>query len=166
MKKIEPPFVRSPYNYDANEASDKSGLDTGTEGGAKQSFKEECDINTIVKRFGIGYEMPDNVRAPEYGDFTGVDSFHAMVNTVAHTREQFELLPAHIRAFHNNDPVKYVEYSLDPKNRAQLKEWGLLSKEALERDRIAQERLEQENEAKALAKAQERAKTQQDKTKT
>ena len=45
---MKPPFVRSPYNYNTNEASDKAGLDTGTEGGAKQSFKEECDINTIV----------------------------------------------------------------------------------------------------------------------
>jgi len=48
--KSKPPFVRSPYNYDTNEASDESGLDTGQEGGAKQNFKDECDINTMAKR--------------------------------------------------------------------------------------------------------------------
>lgn len=170
MGKIVAPFVRSPYNYDTNQVSDETGLDTGAEGGAKQSFKEECDINTIVKRFGIGYEMPENVRLPQYGDFSNITDFHQALNQVAQTNENFELLPAHIRAEFNNNPGEFVDFVLAKdetgENRKKLKNWGLLSKEALERDRIAQERLEQENEAKALARAQERAKTQQDKPKT
>lgn len=149
---MKPPFVRSPYNYDTNKAGDESGLDTGTEGGAKQSFKEEVDINTIVKRFGIGYEIPDNIRTPEYGDFTNVNDFHTMMNTVATTRENFELLPAHLRAKFNNNPVDYVEFCLEDKNRAELKELGLLSKEALERDQKAAD----EAAAAAEAKVQQR----------
>lgn len=140
------PFVRNPYNYDTNKAGDESGLDTGTEGGAKQSFKEECDINTIVKRFGIGYEMPQNHRIPQYGDFTGISDFHTAMNAVATAREAFDELPADIRAKFHNDPGKYVDFCLDDKNRDQLKEMGLLSAEALERDRIAEEQRNQVKE--------------------
>lgn len=150
------PFVRSPYNYDTNAASDESGLDTGTEGGAKQSFAEECDINTIIRRFGIGYEMPENLRLPQYGDFTGVQDFHTMANTIARTNENFELLPAEIRAKFDNNPGKFVDFVLEEKNRGQLKEWGLLSAEALERDRIAQEQRQLEEDAKAHARVEQR----------
>jgi len=155
-KSIKAPFVRNPYNYDTNAASDETAIDTGTEGGAKQSFKDECDINTIVRRFGIGYEMPEDVRIPQYGDFTDVQDFHTMANTIARTNENFELLPANIRARFDNDPGKFVDFCLDEKNRGELKDMGLLSKEALERDRIAQEQRQLEEDAKAHAREENR----------
>lgn len=129
-----------PENYDTNEASDDSGLDTGSEGGAQQNFKDECDINVLLKKFGIGYEMPASIRIPQSGDFTGISDFHSAMNAVNQARETFEELPAHIRAEFKNDPGEFTEFAMDEKNREKLKEWGMLSPEALERDRIAAER--------------------------
>lgn len=164
MKKA--PFVRNPYNYDTNAASDESGINTGSEGGAKQSFKEECDINTIVKRFGIGYEIPENIRVPQFGDFTGINDFHDAMNRVATARENFELLPANIRAKFDNDPGKFVDYASDEKNRPGLKEMGLLSKEALERDQKAADEAAAAAQALADSQAEERLRSKEKKDKT
>lgn len=55
------PFLRTPYNYDMNAAGDESGLRCEDATRAQQQFKEESDINTIVARFGLTGEMPDNL---------------------------------------------------------------------------------------------------------
>jgi len=152
--KNKPPFVRSPYNYDTDEASDETGINTGTEGGAKQSFKDECDINTIVEKFGLGYELPENIRLPQYGDFTNITDFHTAMNATARAREAFEQLPAEIRSKFNNDPGAYIDFCLNPENREDLKKMGLLSQEAIERDQKAAE------EARITAIAAETVKAQ------
>ena len=131
--KPKAPFVRNPYNYDTNEAGDESGLNTGTDGGAKQSFKDECDINNIIERFGLGYELPETHRLPQYGDFSDITDFHSAMNATALARESFDQLPAKIREKFNHDPGQYVDYCLDEKNLAGLKEMGLLSPEAIDR---------------------------------
>jgi len=156
--KNKPPFVRSPYNYDTDEASDESGINTGTEGGAKQSFREECDINTIVERFGLGYELPENIRVPQYGDFSDITDFHTAMNATAKAREAFDQLPAEIRAKFNNDPGSYVDFCLDPENREELKKMGLISPEAIKRDEEAAAKAAEE--ARITAKAAETVQAQ------
>lgn len=139
MKKIVAPFLRTPYNYDTNQASDETGIDCSTNDpnqacqGAKQSFKDEVDINTILKRFGLGYEMPANPRMPMQGDFTGMTDYRTAVTRIVETQQMFEEYPAHIRAKFDNDPAKFVDFCLDEKNRPEMAEMGLLSKEALGR---------------------------------
>lgn len=137
--KIEPPFVRSPYNYDRDQASQESGIETGTANGAKQSFKDECDINTIVERFGLGHELPQNSRVPEYGDFSNITTFQEAMNATAAVREEFDKLPANIRSKFGNDPALYVDFCLDENNREELRKLGLLNKEAVERLEKAEE---------------------------
>lgn len=156
--KTKAPFVRSPYNYDTDEASDESGINTGTEGGAKQSFKEECDINTIVERFGLGYELPENTRIPQYGDFSDITDFHTAMNATAKAREAFDQLPAEIRSKFNNDPGAYVDFCLNPENREELKKMGLISPEAIQRDEAAAAKAAEE--AEITAKAAETVKAQ------
>lgn len=151
------PFVRNQFNYNTNEVSDQSGLHTGSEGGAKQSFKEEVDINTIVKRFGIGYEMPEPVFTPGVQDFTNVQDFHTAMNLIARAKEQFEEFPAHIRARFDNNAADWADFCLDEKNRGELAEMGLLNPEALERHRKAQELAEQERQEATAALAEKRA---------
>lgn len=55
-------FLRAPFNYDTDKASLEAGSsrpidpDTGEiidDGMTQQSFAEEVDINTIVRRFGL-----------------------------------------------------------------------------------------------------------------
>lgn len=124
---MNPVFVRAPYNYDVDKASDESGLKCEDESLAKQQFAEECDINTIVRRFRITGELPSNVRMPTYGDFTEVTDFHSAMNAVAAARESFEAMPAEVRARFNNDPGAFVDFCSDDKNRAEAEKLGLVA---------------------------------------
>ena len=76
-------FLRTPYNYDTDEASEASGLKCLDESKTKQSFQEEADINTIVRRFGLTGQLPSGIQAPTYGDFTEVTDFHTAMNAIA-----------------------------------------------------------------------------------
>lgn len=146
------PFVRNPYNYDTNAAGDESGIDTGTEGGAKQSFAEECDINVIVKRFGIGYDMPEGLRMPQAGDFTGVNDFHSAMNAIVQARETFDALPATLRAKFDNDPGQFVDFATDQKNLPEMDKLGLLSAKGSAAVLKAADEFQRQSDAEAAAR--------------
>lgn len=122
---LMPIFLRTPYNYDTNQASDESGLKCLDDSKAKQSFQEECDINTIVKRFGITGQLPEGVRAPTYGDFTNTFDFHTAMNAIASARESFDRMPAEVRARFNNDPGAFVDFCSNEDNLAEMEKMGL-----------------------------------------
>lgn len=119
------PFVRTPYNYDVDEASEESGLFCADPSLAVQDGRDEADINTIVRRFGLTGELPQGLRIPEYGDFVGITDYHSAMNAVAQANETFELLPAELRARFENDPEQFVSFCLDAKNGDELVKLGL-----------------------------------------
>lgn len=119
------PFVRSPYNYDVDAASNESALNCEDESLAVQSARDECDINTIVKRFGLTGELPD-VAMPQSGDFVGIGDFHSAMNLVRQTEEQFLRVPAEIRARFNNDPARFMAFVEDDSNYDEARKLGLL----------------------------------------
>lgn len=130
-KPLQPIFLRTPYNYDMNAAGDESGLRCTDPTRTKQSFKEECDINTLVERFAITGEIPAADRVPLPIDVgTGMDFKDAM-NQVVAARESFDQLPAKVRARFDNDPARFLDFvhEDDPDNKLQLKKWGLLKPE-------------------------------------
>lgn len=86
------------------------GFSCGDELVAVQSAKEECDINTIVRKFGVTKELPVGARALSYGDFNGVDDFQTAMNAVVSAQRAFEALPSGLRARFFNDPQVYMEY--------------------------------------------------------
>jgi len=95
---------------------------------AKQAFKAECDINTIVRRFGLTGKLPDNVRVPVSGDFTGVTDFQTAMNSVRRATEDFMALPADLRKRFGNDPQLLMEFMADPNNREDAVKLGLVNK--------------------------------------
>lgn len=122
-------FLRTPYNYDVDRASDESGLRCEDVSRTKQSFKEECDINTIVERFGIGYDIPaGGIPAEAFGDFSDSADFHTLVNRLAVAREAFDMFPAPVRARFDNDPEKLVGFLSDDANRDEAERLGLVFK--------------------------------------
>lgn len=131
-------FLRASYNYDADAVSAAIGLDcsvdaeTGEElkSMAQQQFKEECDINEIVRRFGLTGQLPENYSAPQSGDFTGITDFQTAMNAVVDAQERFMALPASIRAEFGNDPQKLIAFVDDEKNRDKAIEIGLIQKPA------------------------------------
>lgn len=124
MKNV--PFFRTGYNYDRDLASQETGLVCEDESLAIQSAAEEADINTIVRRFGLTGQLPDQVAMPRYGDFTGLPDFHAAMNLVRTTQEEFLRVPAEIRARFGNDPQAFMEFFDDEGNREEARKMGLL----------------------------------------
>ena len=64
---------------------------------AIQSAEEESNINTIVRRFGISGELPNQVAMPQSGDFTNIPDFHTVMNLVRQAQEEFVRIPADVR---------------------------------------------------------------------
>lgn len=120
------PFLRTEWNYDTNAVSQETGLECKDPSLAKESMKEETDINVIVERFGITGQLPQGLRAPTYGDFTEVMDFHTAMNAVAQAGEAFDRMPAEIRARFNNDPGAFVDFCSKEENRAEMQKMGLI----------------------------------------
>lgn len=120
------PFFRTPFNYDTGEASAESALVCEEPSLAKQSFAEECDINTIVRRFNLTGQLPSDVRVPEYGDFDAVYDYHSAMNLVVAANQSFMQMPADIRAKFQNDPAKFLEFVNDAENSDEVKKMGVI----------------------------------------
>jgi len=130
------PFFRTGYNYDRNQASLKSGQANTEPSKTQQQFKEEVDINTIVRRFGLTGQLPDNPKIPRYGDFTGVTDYQTAMNAVRAADEAFMALPADVRAAFNHDPQRLIEAVEDPRQQDMLVELGLATKKPAASDGV------------------------------
>lgn len=131
MAKIEKVFVRSAYNYDRSEVSRETGSVNEMEDMCKQSFKDECDINTIVKRFNVTGLLPQSAKVPRYDLFENVIDFHTAMNAIAEARESFDMLPAEVRAKFQNDPGKFVDFCSKKENLPEMRKLGLAIPEVL-----------------------------------
>lgn len=118
-------FLRSSYNYDMDYSSDRYALRCKDPTRAQQQFKEECDINTIVKRFGITGKLPENVKMPLQGDFAEVRDYQDALNKMIEADEAFMKMPAEVRERFQNDPGKFVDYVSNEENVEDARKWGL-----------------------------------------
>lgn len=122
-------FIRTMWNYDRNEASDESALFCDPEEGlTQQQFAEEADINTIVRRFGLTGELPDVVRVPVSGDFTGVIDYKSALDAVIAAEDAFMELPGELRARFSNDPQLLMDFVGNVDNREEATKLGLINK--------------------------------------
>lgn len=97
-----------------------------TPGRTKQSFKAECDINTIVSRFlRTGTLDFANKNEPRYGDTTGIE-YQSAVQTVAAARSLFNDMPAALRSRFENEPAKFLDFIQDERNIDEARELGLM----------------------------------------
>lgn len=119
-------FLRTEFNYDVDAASNEHATPVSGETMTKQSFKEECDINTIVRRFGLTGEMPVNVRMPSYGDFTGVWDYRSAMDALIQARDSFEAMPAEVRRRFNDDPAEFVDFCSNKDNLDEARKLGLV----------------------------------------
>lgn len=127
-------FVRGAYNYDVAAASDEAGLDCSRDKGrTQQSFAEEVDINTIVKRFKLTGELPENVPMILQGDFTNVVDFRSAMDMVVQAREAFDAMPAEVRTRFHNDPQEMLDFSSDAANLDEAIKLGLVREESVAR---------------------------------
>jgi phage internal scaffolding protein len=125
-------FLRTPYNYDLDAASNESGLGCEDPSLAQQHYKDECDINTILQKFNITGLLPESPLSPRYGDFTGISDYHTALNRVIAAQDEFDGLPANIRARFENDPAQLIEFLENSENRQEAEKLGLVEPAAAE----------------------------------
>lgn len=92
----------------------------------KQSHKDECDINLILKRFertGVLEHVREN--PARYLDLPSDPDYQEALNTVIAAEQAFAELPSRVRERFNNDPGKFLEFTADPENLDEMVKLGL-----------------------------------------
>lgn len=126
VTKINAPFLRTPYNYDTIAASNESGLACEEPTLAQQQFKDETDINNILRQFNITGQLPESTLPPKYGDFSGISDYKTALDRVIAADEEFMNLPATLRARFNNDAAELIEFLNNDQNRLEAEKLGLI----------------------------------------
>lgn len=119
--------------------------------GAKQSFKAECDINQIMKKYLNTGTIPQGVAVGRYGDFSEACEYLDAQMTIKNAEAQFLAMPAQMRKEWGNDPATFLDWVADPNNLDRLHELGFLTEEASKkhvekkaRERAAREQVKTE----------------------
>lgn len=138
----------SPYpsRYDAGQRG-TFGLTMPTDAeGAKQSFKAECDINQIMKKYLNTGTIPQGLPVGRYGDFSEACDYLDAQMTIKNAEAQFASLPAKLRNDLDNDPANFLAWVADPKNLDHLHELGFLNEEAAKKhvEKKARERAQRD----------------------
>lgn len=121
MSKVK---IRRPYD-----ASPKTSITFPAKTMAKQAFKDECDINTIMSKYqktGV-IEHVKNVQG-SYGDFTSVQDYQLSLNQVIAAQDAFDQLPARVRERFANDPSRLMAFLADEKNLDEAERLGLIER--------------------------------------
>ena len=101
----------------------------------KQAFKQECDINHIMKKFKkvAGSEFLNQYQGylgGQFGDFSEVVDYRTALDQINRSKAVFEALPSVLRKRFDNDPAKFLDFVQDSNNSKELVEMGLaVSKE-------------------------------------
>ncbi len=103
----------------------------GDKSAAKQSFKQECDINNIMAKYQkTGLVEHINKSQASYGFAPAVD-YREALNLVQAASEQFESLPSSVRRRFNESPSEFLRFCEDPANRSEAAVLGLLDPDAI-----------------------------------
>lgn len=113
------------HGYDVKAVSLATSTDCGAESLVQQQFKDECDVNTIVRRFGLTGEIPLTRMEGVYGDFSEVTDFDSALEAVTRAQESFMSVPAEVRERFGNDPGRLLAFVQTAKKQAMVDELGL-----------------------------------------
>lgn len=95
----------------------------------KQCFKNELDINLIVKKYRKTGEFNDNIinrNQPMIGDFTDLTDFQALASVVSNVNKAFMSLPAETRAKFRHSPALALEFVSLPENKEEARILGMI----------------------------------------
>jgi phage internal scaffolding protein len=121
--------VKNPITYDCDKNSDLAKFVFTSPSRTQQSFRDECDINNILRKFNVTGELPSGSVQPQYGDFSGITDYQSALNAVMAAQDSFLALPAKVRAKFENDPALFVDWASDEANKDEMKALGLLREE-------------------------------------
>lgn len=121
--------IRSRYSLGAPER----GLEFHQPSLTQQQFKDECEIESLLKAHNLGQVMGilnNHQRQPLYGDVSDIPDFHDSQNHVARATEYFQGLPSDVRAQFNNNLGEFLSALNNPSAREALTDMGVLKKAA------------------------------------
>lgn len=93
----------------------------------RPEFKDECDINRIVRNYSRTGVLPQIQKvAGQYADVSSIMSFEDAYNFTQNALSSFMELPAEIREAFDNNPGKFLAAAEDPQQRKFI-EMGLVA---------------------------------------
>lgn len=96
----------------------------------KSEFKDECDINKVLKRHGVTDLMRqgiNNLTLMGDIDVSQVDTYEEMVQVVKNAEDAFNAVPSHVRKRFSNDPGEMIDFLKDPSNKDEAIKLGLVN---------------------------------------
>lgn len=108
------------------------------EKGAIQEFGNECNINSIMDKVQKRKAVPINNAQALFGDFTGINDFHAANNKLIEIENEFMTIDPKVRKRFHNDPAQFLDFVMNAENKAEAIELGIIPKPELENDVKAQ----------------------------
>ena len=83
------------------------------DGRTKQAYKDQCDINRIIKRVAVKGGLSHVQKYPEaiYGEFDGEFDLLTATARIEKANQIFGDLPAEVRREFNNNALEFVNYA-------------------------------------------------------
>lgn len=95
----------------------------------KQSFKAQCDVNTIVEKARLsGLVSHVNMKSPVYADVSSVPDYQSAFSIIQVARSTFNALSSKVRERFSNDPSKMISFLSDKSNYDEAVKLGLFIK--------------------------------------
>lgn len=95
----------------------------------KQSFKDECDINTILRQYkvtGMISHISAQAAQGAYLELPAPMDFQDSLELVRRAQDSFATLPSVVRDRFNNNAQAFLAFCADPKNLPEMEKLGLL----------------------------------------
>lgn len=107
-------------------------FETGSESMTKQSMKDECDINNILRQYQMtGVISHVNEAEPQYAELPDPVEYQDALNQVQAAEAAFYRLPQAVRERYGNDPAGLLQALANPAEAGFLQEQGILNAPAL-----------------------------------
>ena len=104
-------------------------IDCSLDGMTKQSFKDSCNINTIVEKARkTGLVSHLNSKTPVYQDCSVVPDYQTALGIVLQAQDAFAQLSASVRERFANDPSRMIDFLSDVRNNDEAVKLGLIEK--------------------------------------
>jgi phage internal scaffolding protein len=111
--------IRPDGNLDISTINDEPSL-------TQQQFKDECDINNIIRNYTQTGELPLSNRVGQFLDVSHITDYQTALHTVMEAEQAFLQIPANIRTRFENSPQQLVDFLYDSKNKDEAIKLGLI----------------------------------------
>lgn len=103
---------------------------------AQQHFKDECDVNNIMKKYANTGLLPE-VAGSFYDEAPDVTDYQSLQNYLLDAEDKFMSLPSLIRKRFDNDPGLLINFLNDDNNLDEAIQLGLVKAPVKESEAVA-----------------------------